>query len=54
MSRLPSPGPGRPHHPGQFREPPSERQQTNARAAATMLRKRHPNRRRGLRGKGYR
>jgi len=44
---LPIPGPGRPHHPGQFRQPPTERQLEHARAARAVLERRP--RPRGLR-----
>lgn len=37
MTRLPQPGLGRPYHPAQFREPPSERALEQARAAARRL-----------------
>lgn len=38
MTRLPVPGPGRPHHPAMFREPPTERQLEQARRAREGLR----------------
>jgi hypothetical protein len=45
---LPSPGPGRPHHPGQFRQPPSDRQLELTRSASRQLeaKVRSPRRRR--------